>query len=175
MKDPALTPPEPFNQANTKLFLSTKNLDLESALIRWNGLDDYSHCGWINLDCLWTYSAMNDGRGVAHRPPIQGTKILVMDAPGTWEAYQLALKREGDGYDSWDILGMVFGKNWHHEGDWICSYLVAYHYKAAGFPLFNDYYPLIHIKPGHMLLPLAVKVLKEVTINARNPLQVQGS
>lgn len=168
MVDPTLNPPTTveLDPGRVYLFLSTEENDLESAVIRWNSLSLWSHSGWVRPSDMYTFSAMNDGKGVSWRIPNPRARMLILDAPGTQEAFQAALSCEGDPYDTSDILGMVFAKNWHKPGAWICSYLTSYHYRLVGYPLFSDYIPLIHIKPYHHLLIKEVRVVKEINTHA---------
>lgn len=141
------------------VFLSTEEHDFLSAAIRWDTRAKWSHIGWERLSDGWTYSAMNDGKGVAWRPPNPKAEILRLNIPGMQEAFQWALSQEGKPYDQRDILGFIAGRDWgDHDGSkWICSELTASAFDKTT-PLFARWTPLWHISPRDHLLPVSVKL-----------------
>ncbi|MCU1305203.1 MAG: hypothetical protein JWQ87_5487 [Candidatus Sulfotelmatobacter sp.] len=122
---------------NVKLFLSTEIWDPIAAIIRWHEDALWSHTGWRDVDTGRTFSAMADGKGVAWREPNPHAKILMLNALGTDEAFQEALKFEGSGYDYLEILGIMLGRDWQTPGRVICSHLTFPQYAKVGKPLLN--------------------------------------
>jgi hypothetical protein len=134
------------------LFLSTDPCDIESALIRRFTMCDWSHVGFYRSDG-WTFSAMNDGKGVAWRPPNPKAKILLLQAPKMQEAFASALTQEGKAYDVADILGFIANQTWATPDSFICDRLVFASFVAAGAPLLNHkYIPMEHLTPRDVLL-----------------------
>jgi hypothetical protein len=62
-------------------FVSTETLDPVSALIRAKTQSDWSHVGFYDLDKKLTFSAMDDGKGVAYRPIAKFQKMMLLDCP----------------------------------------------------------------------------------------------
>lgn len=143
------------------VFLSTEEHDFLSAAIRWGTRAKESHMGWERQSDMWTYSAMNDGKGVAWRAPNPKATILRLDIPGMQQAFEWALTQEGKPYDQRDILGFISGRDWgSHDGSaWICSELGAVAFDKT-VPLFARWTPLWHIAPRDFLLPVSVKLLE---------------
>lgn len=102
-----------------------------SQLIGWT--DMFSHVDLV-LETGELLGARSDKlagrpRGVQIRPPDYEKWSVQMrvEIPCTKEQraqfYNIALNQLGRPYDSWDILGFVFGRNWREPDSWICSEL----------------------------------------------------
>jgi hypothetical protein len=143
---------------NICLYLATQPWDIESALIRFGTLCDWSHAGWYDRDTNLTFSAMADGKGLAWRPVRKNQKILLIDAPGAAESLQLALQYEGAPYDYLTIIGMLLHRNWNRPGSFICDVAVFHFQELAGYPLVNPaFIPRIHLTPRDILLSPLVR------------------
>lgn len=144
------------------LFLSTVEDDPESAAIRFKTACDGSHVGFMRLSDNWTFSAMNDGKGVAWRAPIPNAKIVVkLSAPNLDAAFAKALTQEGVPYDKLDILGIALSLNLESAKHFICSTLVAWSFEQIGAPLLNPtFIPREHITPRDILLSPFVAEIK---------------
>lgn len=146
------------------LFLSTVEDDPESASIRWKTGCDGSHVGFLRLSDNWTYSAMNDGKGVSWRAPIANAKIVVkLSAPNLDAAFAKALTQEGVPYDKLDILGIALSLNLESAKHFICSTLVAWSFEdnPPCQPLLNPtFIPREHITPRDILLSPFVTEIK---------------
>ena len=137
--------------SDIRLFASTVESDIESALIRWEGKSAWSHCGFYRKSDQWTFSALLDG-GVKWRPPNPAAKVLVLTAQGQDAALSRALTKEGEAYDWLDILGIATGRNWAMEGRMICDKLVFWSFQDIGAPLLNHtFIPLMHLAPDDIL------------------------
>ena len=145
------------------LFLSTVEDDLESAAIRLKTQCAWSHVGFLRLSDNWTFSAMNDGKGVAWRPPNPNARILKLSAPNVEAALQKFLTQEGKPYDKLDILGLALGLNLETAGHFICSVGVVWSWEdnPPCAPLLNPtFIPREHITPRDILLSPFVTELK---------------
>jgi hypothetical protein len=137
------------------LFMSTEHTDLESALIRRFSMCDWSHTGFYRLSDGCTFSAMNDGKGVAWRPPNPNVKILLLTAPRVDEAFAWALQQQGKPYDRLDIEGFLFDRDWSSPNSLICDRLVFLSFVnlLPSQPLLNHtFIPIIHLIPRDVLL-----------------------
>jgi hypothetical protein len=135
------------------LFLSTDPSDIESALIRRFTMCDWSHVGFYRISDGSTFSAMNDGKGVAWRPANPKAKLLLLQAPKIQEAFEFALTQEGKAYDVSDILGFITDRDWQSPDKFICDRLVFASFVAVGAPLLNPkFIPQEHLTPRDVLL-----------------------
>jgi len=135
------------------LFLSTQADDIESALIRRFTMCDWSHVGFYRPSDGSTFSAMNDGRGVAWRTANPKAKLLLLQAPKMEEAFAYALTQQGKAYDVADILGFIADRDWKTPDSFICDRLIFASFVAAGAPLLNHrYIPIEHLTPRDVLL-----------------------
>lgn len=142
------------------LFMSTIKDDPVSALIRRMSMCDWSHTGFYRLEDGWTFSAMNDGKGVAWRPPNPKATILKITAPGVEDAFSWALKQEGKPYDRLDIAGFVFDRDWQNPSSFICDRLNFLAFiNASLIPgslakslLNHKFIPLEHLTPRDILV-----------------------
>lgn len=134
-------------------FVSTETWDPVSGLIRLHEDALWSHIGFYRISDGWTFSAMADGKGVAWRKPITEAKILKLNVPGTAQAFEKALTKQGEGYDFLNILGIALGRDWHTDGRFICSGLFFWAFQEAGVaPLNMRFLPLDKFEPYHILL-----------------------
>ncbi len=135
------------------LFLSTEELDIESAMIRRLSMCDWSHVGFYRVDDGWTFAAMNDGNGIAWRLPNPKAKLLLLDVPRIDEALAAALTQAGKAYDVADILGFIANTSWHSPDKFICDRLVFWAFQQIGQPLLNHtFIPMEHLTPRDVLL-----------------------
>jgi len=142
------------------VFLSTVELDPVSAAIRLRTECSWSHVGFMRLADSWTFSAMEDGHGVAWRAPDVHAKILKLSAPNVDAALAEALSQQGKPYDAVDITGIALGFNWAVANHFICSTLVVWAFQQAGAPLLNPtFIPLDHVTPRDILLSPSVTQL----------------
>src|ERR1700722_10537931 len=127
------------------LFLSTEIADIESATIRRLSMCAWSHVGFHRLADGWTFSAMNDGKGVDWRPPKPKAKILLLDLPHVDEIAAIAFTQQGKPYNRKEILGFIFNRDWTNPNDFDCDQLVFWSAMKFGTPLVNHtYIPLEH-------------------------------
>lgn len=144
---------------NVCLYMSTDPYDPVSALIRLKTECGWSHVGFYDLDKNLTFSAMNDGLGVAWRPLKEHQKILLLDCDFINEIFQEALKQEGKRYDQLDIVGLATGLNLHQEGCLICDVLVFKAAQDSKHPLLGMWaIPLYHLTPRDILLSPSVRL-----------------
>lgn len=135
------------------LFLSTQSDDIESALIRRFTLCDWSHTGFYRIKDGFTFSAMNDGNGIAWRAPNPKAKLLLLTAQKMDEAFAWALTKAGEPYDVREIIGFVMNRNWAAPDKFICDRLVFAAFDAVGSPLVNHtFIPAAHLTPRDILL-----------------------
>lgn len=138
---------------NYELFLSTEVIDVEAALIRRLSMCDFSHCGFRRQVDGWTYSAMNDGLGVALRPPNPQAKILSLTLPNVDEIAAIAFTQEGKPYNRKAIAGFAFNRDWSQPDAFDCDQLVFWAAIKFGTPLVNHtFIPLEHLTPRDVLL-----------------------
>jgi len=135
------------------LFLSTEEVNVASAAIRWKTESDWSHVGFYRLADAWTFSAMSDGQGVAWRPPNPKARILKLSVEGIEAALSKALTQTGKAYDKLDILGIALDRNWSTADRFICSTLVLWSFEQIAIPLLNPrFIPREHMTPRDVLL-----------------------
>jgi len=146
------------------LFLSTDAADIESALIRRLSMCDWSHVGFYRLEDSWTFSAMNDGKGVAWRPPNPRASMLLLDLPRVDEIAAIAFTQEGKPYNRKEILGFLCNRDWSEPGEFDCDQLVFWSAIQLATPLLNHtFIPLEHLTPRDILLsPLVLQVARKV-------------
>ena len=143
----------------TYLFLSTQQYDIESALIRRFTMCDWSHVGFLRDSDGYTFSAMNDGKGVAWRPPNPTVKTLKLTVPRIEEALAQAETKAREPYDVGDILGFIANRNWQSPDKFICDRLVFWAFAQIGQPLLNHtFIPMDHLTPRDVLLSPLVKL-----------------
>ena len=139
---------------NRCLFTSFQPGDIVSDIINWyaRGLHLASHCGWIDPETMWTYSAMSDGKGLDWRPPNPKAVVTRLSGPGTEESLSLALGHRGAQYDFLEIAGIATDHDWLKPGEFICDKAVFWFQKQAGCALLNhDLYPMNLLTPPDLL------------------------
>jgi len=146
-----------------KLFVSTEEFDVVSAVIRWYTTCSWSHAGFIRLSDRFTFSAMFEG-GVKWRAPNPKAKILILNYASVEAAFEWALTQICESYDWTDILGIATGRNWERSKEWICDKLVFAACVQANDPLLNHtFIPLEHLTPAHILTSLKVSEYQDST------------
>lgn len=136
------------------LFMSTDSsiFDWQSGLIRRLSMCAWSHTGFFRRADNFTFSAMNDGKGVAWRAPNPKAKILLLDTPWIEEMLKVALTQEGKPYNKKEIFGFVFDTNWTDPDAFDCDQLVFWSAIQVGAPLLNHtFIPLQHLTPRDVL------------------------
>ena len=126
---------------------------------------DWSHAGFRRKEDGFTLSAMNDGKGVALRPPNPRASILLLDMPRVDEVAAIALTQLGKPYNRKEILGFLINRNWTDPGTFDCDQLVFWSAIQLGTPLLNHtFIPLEHLTPRDILLsPLVTEVARKAT------------
>lgn len=156
-------------ELNIKLFVSTVRWDIVSWFIRWVTRCAWSHCGFIDLSTMRTYSAMADGKGLTWRPLGKRQEILILNCPRADEMLTEALNWEGQGYDYLAILGMLFGRNWSNARRKFCNFTVFRSAQIIGQRLLNDtFIPAIHFSPDDLLKSQLVSEYKSVAGEGRS-------
>lgn len=152
------------------LFLSTDEFDPVSAFIRRFTNCDWSHAGFYSKEQNSTYSAMADGQGLTWRPIKPSQHILLLEAPGTEEALNLATTWSGEKYDYRDIAGILLGANWQTKGRLICDVTLFKAFRLSGYPLVNPtFIPEEHLTPRDLLLSSVVTLHGDLTESTRAP------
>jgi hypothetical protein len=142
------------------LFVSTERWDPVSAIIRLGTEDDWSHTGFYRPADGFTFSAMDDGKGVSFRKPIEHAKLLLLTTPRVDDMFEAALTQEGKPYNSLGILGIIFHRNWSDPNAEFCSQLVLWSAIKIGAPLLNpQFIPIQHMTPRDILLSPLVSEL----------------
>lgn len=96
---------------------------------------------------------MNDGKGVAWRPPNPEAKMLLIDTPRVEDMLAWALTQEGKPYNRKEIAGFIFNRNWSERDTWDCDLLLFASGVAIDFPLLNrTFIPLQHLTPRDILV-----------------------
>jgi hypothetical protein len=137
------------------LFMSTDTspFDWESGLIRRLSMCDWSHTGFLRKSDNFTFSAMNDGKGVNWREPNPQAKVLLLDAPHVEDMLAVAETQTGKPYNRKEIFGFIFNKNWTNPYAFDCDQLVFWSAIQVGFPLLNHtFIPLEHLTPRDILV-----------------------
>lgn len=144
---------------NICLFVSTTEFDPVSALIRVRTECDWSHCGFYDRDSKQTFSAMDDGKGVAWRPIGASQKLMLLDCEHIGEIFQEALKLQGKPYDELDIVGIALALDLHRDGHLICDVMLFDSAQKANRALLAMWaIPVWHLTPRDLLLsPLISK------------------
>jgi uncharacterized protein YycO len=140
------------------LYLSTLNMGLQSALIRFGTRCEWSHAGFYDAEQDTYLSAHIDG-GVRVRTwgEERYSKACLYTAPGIEDAYKWALTQVGKRYDWKAIIGIASNKDWHDQDHYICSELVAMAFEVTGKPLLNPDAQVWRITPRDLLLARDVK------------------
>jgi hypothetical protein len=140
------------------LFLSTDENSLGSALIRRLTMCDWSHVGFYRKSDGWTFSAMNDGKGVAWRGPNPQAKLLLLEVPRIDEIADIAFSQEGKPYNRVEIAGFALNQNLSEQESFDCCQLVFWSAIKLGMPLLNHtFIPLEHLTPRDTLLSPLVR------------------
>jgi len=152
------------------LFLSTETTDIESALIRRLSMCDWSHAGFYRNADAWTFSAMNDGKGVAWRPPNPRCSILLLTMPRVDEVAAIAFSQEGKPYNRKEILGFLTNRDWTSPNTFDCDQLVFWSASQLGTPLLNPcFIPIEHLTPRDILLSPLVTQLEIISTMTVQP------
>jgi hypothetical protein len=137
--------------------MSTQRHGIESELIRRFSMCAWSHTGFYRLSDSWTFSAMNDGQGVAWRPPNPNVEILLLNHSRVDEMAAIAFTQEGKKYNCKEILGFIANKDWTNPDEFDCDQLVFWTAIQLKDPMLNHkYYPLEHLTPRDILLSLSI-------------------
>lgn len=116
----------------------------------------YGHCGVLHEDGVIEASAF---KGVVVTPYDEfltaSTRYEVINIPAKDPEAVIAkmLTQVGKPYDWGGIFGIILRqRNWHDEGSWTCSELVAWAFEEAGQVLFriNSW----RVKPQDIYLPI---------------------
>lgn len=111
-----------------------------SAAIRFSTRSWASHAEFTYADdigCWWTLGARADGVRVRLAARDHYSKTERFTAEGIEDAFQWARTQVGKPYDYSAISGIATDRDWHSEGRWFCSELVAAAFEHAGHPLLS--------------------------------------
>lgn len=111
----------------------TETWNLQSALIRIGTRSIFSHCEYLDTDTGVTLGARNNRysyipAGVQMRPSYYCKPSLEQwwTAPDIEASYEEGKQFIGQGYDDWDIAGIVVNKPWFRPEMMICSRFLWY-------------------------------------------------